>query len=59
MEAHEVTDTTTDVTTVETAIETLLAEYPPDATEPGVFWGAQFDAGLAFVDFPVGHGGLS
>ena len=58
MEAHEVTDTTTDVTTVETAIETLLGEYPPDATEPGVFWGAQFDAGLAFVDFPVGHGGL-
>lgn len=52
------TDTTADAATVEAAIETLLAENPPASTEPEVFWGAQFDAGLAFVDFPVGHGGL-
>ena len=40
------------------AMDRLLAEFPPDATEPRVFWGAQFDAGLAFVDFPVGDGGM-
>jgi len=43
---------------VEGAIATLLADYPPSTTEPKEFWGAQFDAGLAWVDYEVGHGGL-
>jgi len=43
---------------VEEAIAALLRDFPPSKTDPKVFWGAQFDAGLAWVDFPVGHGGL-
>lgn len=43
---------------VEEAIATLLADFPPASTDPKVFWGAQFDAGLAWVDFPEGDGGL-
>ena len=43
---------------VQEAVDRLLAEYPPSATEPKEFWGAQFDAGLAWVDFPKGDGGL-
>jgi alkylation response protein AidB-like acyl-CoA dehydrogenase len=40
------------------AIEKLLADYPPKDTKPQDFWGAQYDAGLAWVHFPVGKGGL-
>ncbi len=40
------------------ATEKLLAEFPPADTKPQDFWGAQFDAGLAWVHFPVGKGGL-
>ena len=36
----------------------LLAENDPSTTEPKDFLGARFDAGLAWVHFPVGHGGL-
>ena len=36
----------------------LLAKYPPATTNAREFLGAQFDAGLAWVHFPVGHGGL-
>jgi alkylation response protein AidB-like acyl-CoA dehydrogenase len=36
----------------------LLAKYPPATTKPAEFLGAQFDAGLAWVHFPIGHGGL-
>jgi alkylation response protein AidB-like acyl-CoA dehydrogenase len=39
-------------------IDRLLADFPPETTEPKEFWGAMFDAGLAWVDFPVGNGGL-
>jgi alkylation response protein AidB-like acyl-CoA dehydrogenase len=39
-------------------VEALLAAHPPASTEPEVFWGAQFDAGLAWVQFPEGRGGL-
>ena len=39
-------------------VEKLLADHPPAATEPAEFWGAQFDAGLAWVQFPEGQGGL-
>jgi alkylation response protein AidB-like acyl-CoA dehydrogenase len=40
------------------AIDGLLESYPPESTEPKAFWGAQFDAGLAWVDFAEGDGGL-
>src|SRR5438876_89947 len=39
-------------------VEALLASYPPATTEPEHFWGAQFDTGLAWVQFPEGRGGL-
>ena len=43
---------------VNRAIDELLKSYPPESTEPRAFWGAQFDAGLAWVDFAEGNGGL-
>ena len=52
------TTTTDDAQRVATAMDELLVSHPPARTEPKVFWGAQFDAGLAFVDFPIGDGGL-
>jgi alkylation response protein AidB-like acyl-CoA dehydrogenase len=39
-------------------MDRLLDQYPPSGTDPREFWGAQFDAGLAFIDFPEGNGGL-
>ena len=39
-------------------IDKLLSDYPPAKTEPKAFWGAQFDAGLAWVDYKRGDGGL-
>jgi alkylation response protein AidB-like acyl-CoA dehydrogenase len=36
----------------------LIAEVPPEATDPVTFLGRQFDLGLAWVHFPVGMGGL-
>src|SRR6202022_3883687 len=39
-------------------VDRLLAEHPPMTTPRTEFLGAQFDAGLAWVHFPVGHGGL-
>lgn len=39
-------------------VEELLSEFPPSSTSPTAFLGAQFDKGLAWVHFPVGHGGL-
>ena len=48
----------TDEDLVQEKIEELLASYPPGSTSPEVFLGAQFDAGLAFVHFPPGYGGL-
>ncbi|KNA90793.1 MULTISPECIES: acyl-CoA dehydrogenase family protein [Gordonia] len=36
----------------------LLATHPPTETSESDFLGARFDAGLAWVHFPVGHGGL-
>jgi len=43
---------------VNAALDGLLASHPPESTDAKEFWGAQFDAGLAWVDFPVGDGGL-
>ena len=36
----------------------LIAQHPPASTPAIAFLGAQFDLGLAWVHFPVGHGGL-
>ena len=36
----------------------LFDEHPPSTTDKTEFLGAQFDAGLAFVHFPEGYGGL-
>jgi alkylation response protein AidB-like acyl-CoA dehydrogenase len=36
----------------------LLAAHPPASTDEREFLGAQFDAGLAWVHFPEGFGGL-
>lgn len=43
---------------VEVAVDRLLEEYPPGGTDATVFLRAQFDAGLAYVWFPEGYGGL-
>ena len=40
------------------AVETLLADHPPATTSRVEFLGAQFDAGLAFVHYDEGFGGL-
>jgi alkylation response protein AidB-like acyl-CoA dehydrogenase len=42
----------------EEAASRLLSEHPPATTEKVVFLRAQFDAGLAYVWFPKGYGGL-
>src|SRR5262245_15827213 len=39
-------------------VDALLAEHDPASTDRRAFLGAQFDAGLAWVHFPEGHGGL-
>ena len=40
------------------AIDELLAEHDPAATPDVEFRGARYDAGLAWVHFPMGFGGL-
>ncbi len=49
---------TTDEQMVDDLVSALLAAHPPRQTDAVTFLGAQFDAGLAWVHFPVGHGGL-
>ena len=49
---------TADETRVEALVDELLRDVPPRSTDPVTFLGAQFDRGLAWVHFPVGHGGL-
>jgi alkylation response protein AidB-like acyl-CoA dehydrogenase len=39
-------------------VDQLLADHPPAATPSREFLGHQFDAGLAWINFPVGDGGL-
>jgi alkylation response protein AidB-like acyl-CoA dehydrogenase len=39
-------------------VDELLAAHPPASTDRTAFLGAQFDAGLAWVHFPEGAGGL-
>lgn len=43
---------------VEGALDTLLQDFPSPSTDFEDFLNAQFDAGLAWVHFPPGHGGL-
>jgi alkylation response protein AidB-like acyl-CoA dehydrogenase len=43
---------------VTAAIDALLAEHDPSRLADREFRGARFDAGLAWVHFPEGHGGL-
>ncbi len=50
--------TPTDEDLVARKLDELLAAHPPASTPEVEFLGAQFDAGLAFVHFPEGYGGL-
>jgi alkylation response protein AidB-like acyl-CoA dehydrogenase len=50
--------TSTDEQLVLDKIETLLADHDPKTTDAVTFLGAQFDAGLAWVHFSEGNGGL-
>lgn len=43
---------------VRQAVGRLLAAHDPRTTEAPAFWGARYDAGLAWVGFPPGSGGL-
>ena len=47
-----------DIAQVEAAIAELLAAHDPRQTDNVAFRGARYDAGLAWVHFPVGFGGL-
>src|SRR5205085_2502578 len=38
--------------------ERLIEDFPPKAADPTAFFGARFDAGLAWVHYPEGCGGL-
>jgi alkylation response protein AidB-like acyl-CoA dehydrogenase len=39
-------------------VQALVEEHDPVRTDPHEFLGARFDAGLAWVHFPIGSGGL-
>jgi hypothetical protein len=43
---------------VQRAIEDLLAGHDPQATDTRTFLEARFDAGLAWIHYPPGAGGL-
>lgn len=47
-----------DLQKVEAALDTLLADHDPTNESYQEFRGHQFDAGLAWVQFPEGNGGL-
>jgi alkylation response protein AidB-like acyl-CoA dehydrogenase len=46
-----------DASTLAAQVEHLLERHPPASTDPVVFLRAQYDAGLAWVHYPVGFGG--
>ena len=52
------TVTASDEVVVKERVEAFLAEHDPSGMEATEFLGAQFDAGLAWVHFPEGRGGL-
>ena len=43
---------------VEDRVDELLRAHPPGDVPATEFWGAQFDLGLAWIQFPEGKGGL-
>jgi alkylation response protein AidB-like acyl-CoA dehydrogenase len=43
---------------VDGLVKQLIADVPPDSHDAATFLGAQYDAGLAWVHFPDGLGGL-
>lgn len=45
-------------TNVAALVEQFLADHDPATTDPAEFLRARYDAGLAWVHYPVGHGGL-
>jgi alkylation response protein AidB-like acyl-CoA dehydrogenase len=49
----------TDLGRVDALIDDLLAAHDPKRTDPATFRGAQYDRGLAWVQFQEGFGGLS
>ncbi|MDQ2726951.1 MAG: acyl-CoA dehydrogenase family protein [Actinomycetota bacterium] len=49
----------TDEQLVDERLDRLLADHDPKTTPVTEFLGAQFDAGLAWVHFPEGYGGLA
>jgi alkylation response protein AidB-like acyl-CoA dehydrogenase len=53
-----VTDTDAETQTVLTTLDSLLAVHDPRTTDPLAFRAARYDAGLAWVHFPAGFGGL-
>jgi alkylation response protein AidB-like acyl-CoA dehydrogenase len=55
---HIDTATDADTTLVDQAIDDLLAAHDPKTTDARAFRGHRFDAGLAWVYFPRGAGGL-
>ena len=50
--------TDTQLAQVEDAVSKLLADHDPKQIDNLAFRGARYDAGLAWVHFPVGFGGL-
>ena len=52
------TETTMSEVEILELADKLLADFPPSKVSAVEFLGAQFDMGLAWVHFPVGHGGL-
>jgi alkylation response protein AidB-like acyl-CoA dehydrogenase len=52
------TGSDSDTARVEAALEQLLASHPPREVDDRTFRGARYDAGLAWVHFPIGFGGL-
>src|SRR5215213_2659041 len=53
-----VTATITPLEQVDQTIDALLAQHDPTSMSAVEFRGARYDAGLAWVHFPVGFGGL-
>ena len=51
-------DGTSHAERVQALVQRLLTDHPPEQTDAHRFWGAQYDAGLAWVHFPAGCGGL-
>jgi alkylation response protein AidB-like acyl-CoA dehydrogenase len=49
---------TAEATDILRRVDELLAAHPPGSTDRKMFLEAQFDAGLAWVHFPEGAGGL-